>query len=88
MKQDSGRNRRESAKILTETAKILINLFTYTSARSLVECGGLRVCELNPPHSAWSAGVGKPSVKNHGKNLPEQESCIPTGRANAAALDP
>ena len=52
-----------------------------------MECGGLRVCELNPPHSARSAGVGRPSVKNHGKNLPEQESCIPTGRANAAALD-
>ena len=53
-------------------------------AKSLVECGGLRVCELNPPHSAWSAGVGKFSVKNQGKNLPEQESCIPTGRAMAA----
>ena len=52
-----------------------------------MECGGLRVSELNPPHSAWSGGVCRPSVKNQGKNLPEQESCIPTGRANAAALD-
>ena len=24
-----------------------------------MECGGLRVCELNPPHSAGSGGVGK-----------------------------
>ena len=49
-----------------------------------MECGGLRVSELNPPHSAGSGGVGKPSIKNHGKNLPEQESCIPSGRAMAA----
>ena len=53
-----------------------------------MECGGLRVSELNPPHSARSGGVCRPSVKHQGKNLPEQESCIPTGRANAAALDP
>ena len=45
--------------MLAETAKILINFSTNTSARSLVECGGLRVCELNPPHSAGSAGVYK-----------------------------
>ena len=46
--------------------------------------GGDRVSEKNPPHSAGSGGVYKPSVKNHGKNLPEQESCIPSGRAMAA----
>ena len=57
VRQDSGRDRQESVKILAETAKILINFFTYTSARNLVECGGLRVCEQNPPHSAVSAGV-------------------------------
>ena len=59
MRQDSGRNRQESVKILAETAEILTNLFTYTSARSLAECGGLRVCELNPPHSAGSGGVSR-----------------------------
>ena len=74
--------------VLPETAKILINFFTYISAKGLVECGGLRVCELNPPHSAGGGGVGRPSVKNHDKNLPEQECYIPTGRAKAAALDP
>ena len=45
---------------LPKTTKILANFFTYTSARALVECGGLRVCEQNPPHSAGSAGAGKP----------------------------
>ena len=57
MRQDSARTRQESVKVLAETAKGLINFFTYTSARSLVECGGLRVCELNPPYSAGSGGV-------------------------------
>ena len=46
--------------------------------------GGDRVSEKNPPHSARSGGVCRSSVKNQGKNLPEQESCIPTGRAIAA----
>ena len=46
--------------------------------------GGDRASEKNPPHSAWSGGVCKSHVKNQGKNLPEQESCIPTGRAMAA----
>ena len=57
VRQESAINRQESVKILAETAKILINLFTCTSTRSLVESGGLRVCELNPPHSAGSGGV-------------------------------
>ena len=47
MRQDSGRNRQGSVKILAETAKILINFFTYTSARNLVECGGLRAARRN-----------------------------------------
>ena len=33
------------AKVLAETAKILMNFFTYTS--TLVECGGLRLGEQN-----------------------------------------
>ena len=69
MRQDSGRIRQESVKILAETAKIMINVFTHTSARSLVECGGLRVCELNPPHSAGSGGVCRPHHETISKQI-------------------
>ena len=75
--QDPDRNRQDSDQLSSH----------IRAPRSLVECGGPRVSDLNPPHSAGSGGVCRPSVKNQGKNLPEQESCIPTGRAKAAALD-
>ena len=75
--QDPGRNLQDSDRLSSH----------IRAPKSLVECGGPRVSDLYPPHSAWSAGVGKSCVKNQRKSFPEQESCIPTGRANAAALD-
>ena len=55
LRQESAMNRQGSARNRQDSDQLL-----HTSAPR-VECGGLRFSEQNPPHSAGSGGVGKPS---------------------------